>query len=146
MLNDQIKDAMKDAMRAKEKDRLKTIRTILAEFKQYEVDERKEVDDAVALKILDKMVKQRRDSIAQFEKADRQDLIDIEAVEIEVLKEFLPAQLTEAEIEALVQASIKEVNAEGIRDMGKVMGILRPQVQGKADMGVVGGLVKKLLA
>jgi len=146
MLNDQIKDAMKDAMRAKEKDRLKTIRTILAEFKQYEVDERKEVDDAVALKILDKMVKQRRDSIAQFEKADRQDLIDIEAVEIEVLKEFLPAQLTEAEIETLVQASIKEVNAEGIRDMGKVMGILRPQVQGKADMGVVGGLVKKLLA
>jgi len=146
MLSDQIKDAMKDAMRAKQKDRLKTIRTILAEFKQYEVDERKEVDDAVALKILDKMVKQRRDSIAQFGKADRQDLIDIEAVEIEVLKEFLPAQLTESEIETLVQASIKEVNAEGIRDMGKVMGILRPKVQGKADMGVVGGLVKKLLA
>jgi hypothetical protein len=146
MLIDQIKDAMKDAMRAKQKARLKTIRTILSEFKQYEVDERKEVDDAVALKILDKMVKQRRDSIAQFEKADRQDLIDVEATEIEVLKDFLPAQLTEAEIETLVQDSIKEVNAEGIRDMGKVMGILRPKVQGKADMGVVGGLVKKHLA
>ncbi len=146
MLIDQIKDAMKDAMRSKQKERLKTIRTILAEFKQYEVDERKEVDDTVALKILDKMVKQRRDSIAQFEKADRQDLIDVEAVEIEVLQDFLPAQLTAAEIETLVQQSIKEVAAEGIRDMGKVMGILRPKVQGKADMGVVGGLVKKQLA
>ncbi len=145
MLVDQIKDAMKDAMRAKEKVRLKTIRTILAEFKQYEVDQRKDVDDAVALTILDKMVKQRRDSIAQFEKADRQDLIDIEKIEIEVLKDYLPEQLTEAELETLVKQAIAEVNAEGIRDMGKVMGILKPKLQGRADMGAVGGLVKKQL-
>ncbi len=146
MLVVQIKDAMKDAMRAKQKDRLKTIRTILSEFKQYEVDQRKEVDDAVALSILDKMLKQRRDSIAQFEKADRQDLIDIEKTEIVVLQEFLPEQLSNDELETLVKEAIAEVNAEGIRDMGKVMGILRPKVQGRADMGAVGGLVKKLLA
>jgi len=146
MLVDQIKEDMKDAMRSKQKDRLKTIRTILSEFKQYEVDQRKPVDDAVALSILDKMMKQRRDSIAQFEKADRQDLIDIEQAEIEVVKGYLPEQLSEDKLTALVNQAIAEVNAEGIREMGKVMGILRPKVQGVADMGVVGGLVKSQLS
>ncbi len=133
-------------MLAKEKQRLKTIRTILAAFKQYEVDQRKDVDDKVALIILDKMVKQRRDSIAQFEKANRQDLIDIEQFEIGIISQYLPQQLTKDEIKALVKDAIKAVGAESIRDMGKVMGILKPQVQGKADMGVVGGLVKQGLS
>lgn len=132
-------------MIAKEKERLKTIRTILAAFKQYEVDQRKDVDDTVALTILDKMVKQRRDSIAQFEKADRQDLIEVEQFEIGIISQYLPQQLTEDEISTLVDEAVKAVGAEGIRDMGKVMGILKPKVQGRADMGVVGGLVKKHL-
>ncbi len=133
-------------MIAKEKERLKTIRTILAAFKQYEVDQRKDVDDTVALTILDKMVKQRRDSIAQFEKADRQDLIEVEQFEIGIISQYLPQQLTEDEISTLVDEAVKAVGAEGIRDMGKVMGILKPKVQGRADMGVVGGLVKKHLS
>lgn len=145
MIIDSIKSDMKAAMLAKEKERLKTIRTILAAFKQYEVDQRKDVDDTVALTILDKMVKQRRDSIAQFEKAARQDLIDVEQFEIGVISQYLPQQLTEDEISALVEDAIKTVGAEGIRDMGKVMGILKPKVQGRADMGIVGGLVKKKL-
>lgn len=146
MIVDNIKSDMKAAMLAKEKDRLKTIRTILAAFKQYEVDERKEVDDEVALKILDKMVKQRRDSIAQFEKASRQDLIDVEQFEVEVIQTYLPQQLSEEEIKSLVTEIINSVNAEGIRDMGKVMGQLRPKVQGRADMGAVGAIVKSQLA
>lgn len=145
MIIDSIKSDMKAAMIAKEKERLKTIRTILAAFKQYEVDQRKDVDDTVALTILDKMVKQRRDSIAQFEKADRQDLIEVEQFEIGIISQYLPQQLTEDEISTLVDEAVKAVGAEGIRDMGKVMGILKPKVQGRADMGVVGGLVKKHL-
>ncbi|HFB64611.1 MAG TPA: GatB/YqeY domain-containing protein [Aeromonadales bacterium] len=146
MIIDSIKSDMKAAMIAKEKERLKTIRTILAAFKQYEVDQRKDVDDTVALTILDKMVKQRRDSIAQFEKADRQDLIEVEQFEIGIISQYLPQQLTEDEISTLVDEAVKAVGAEGIRDMGKVMGILKPKVQGRADMGVVGGLVKKHLS
>ncbi len=137
---------MKAAMFAKEKERLKTIRTILSEFKQYEVDQRKDVDDTVALNILDKMLKQRRDSITQFEKADRQDLIAIEQFESAIIIEYLPKQLSEAEIKSLVGEAVSAVGAESIRDMGKVMGILKAKVQGRADMGVVGGLVKKQLS
>jgi len=146
MIVDDIKSDMKTAMLAKEKDRLKTIRTIMAAFKQYEVDERKDVDDTVALSILDKMVKQRRDSITQFEKANRQDLIDIEQFEVGVIQTYLPQQLSTSEIEALVLESIAAVQAQGIRDMGKVMGQLKPKVQGRADMGAVGAIVKSQLA
>ena len=140
-----LKDAMKEAMRAKDKPRLSAIRLVQAEIKRVEVDERIDIDDARVLAILDKMVKQRRDSITQYEAAGRQELADIEIAEINVIQNFLPTALTDAEIAELVQSAISQTGAASMADMGKVMGILRPQVQGRADTGAVSGLVKAAL-
>lgn len=145
-LKSQITDAMKAAMRAKEKERLGTIRMILAELKRIEVDERIELDDARILTILDKMLKQRRDSVSQFEAAGRQELADVEKAEISVIQDFLPAALSEEEIGQLVDDAIASTGAEGMKDMGKVMGLLKPQMQGRADMGEVSKLIKARLA
>lgn len=144
-LKSQITDAMKAAMRAKEKERLGTIRMILAELKRIEVDERIELDDARILTILDKMLKQRRDSVSQFEAAGRQELADVEKAEISVIQDFLPAALSEEEIGQLVDDAIASTGAEGMKDMGKVMGLLKPQMQGRADMGEVSKLIKARL-
>ena len=141
----QIKDAMKDAMRAKDKARLGAIRLMQAEFKRIEVDERIEIDDARVLAVLDKMVKQRRDSINQYEAAGRQELADVEIAEIAVIQDFLPAALSDKEINAMVQAAIEQTGASSMADMGKVMGIIKPQIQGRADAGAVSGLVKATL-
>ncbi|MBT8149041.1 MAG: GatB/YqeY domain-containing protein [Pseudomonadales bacterium] len=141
-----IEQAMKDAMRAKDKPRLGTIRLILSEIKRVEVDERIDIDDAAVLGLLDKMLKQRRDSIAQFEKAGRADLVEIEVAEVDVIQSFLPAQLSPAEIEQLIDAAIANSGAQGMQDMGKVMGLLKPQLQGRADVGKVSGAIKKRLA
>jgi uncharacterized protein len=144
-LKEQIQDDMKNAMRAKEAQRLSAIRLILAAIKQYEVDKRAEVDDAVALSILDKMLKQRRDSIEQYQKANRQDLVDQETFEVNVIQTYLPAQLSEAEISALVKAAITASGASSAKDMGKVMAELKPKLQGRADMAMVGAKVKEHL-
>ena len=141
----QINDAMKDAMRAKDKARLGAIRLMQAEFKRIEVDERIEIDDARVLAVLDKMVKQRRDSINQYEAAGRQELADVENAEIAVIQDFLPAALSDEEISAMVQAAIEQTGASSMADMGKVMGIIKPQIQGRADAGALSGLVKAAL-
>jgi uncharacterized protein len=141
-----IRAAMKAAMKAKEKDRLSTIRLILAEFKRIEVDERIEVDDPRALAVLDKMVKQRRDSAQQYSDAGRQELADKEIGEIDVIQEFLPAQLSEAELSTMIDAAIAASDATGMAAMGAVMGQLKPQVQGRADVGAVSLLVKQRLS
>jgi hypothetical protein len=133
---------MKDAMRAKEKFRLGVIRMALSEIKRIEVDERIDVDDARCLAIIDKMSKQRRDAANQFVDGGRQDLADIELAEVEILKEFLPAQLTEDEILSLIEQAITDTGASGPQGMGQVMGQLKPQVQGRADMQVISKLVK----
>ena len=140
-----IHDAMKDAMRAKDKGRLGAIRLIQAEFKRIEVDERIEIDDTRALAVLDKMVKQRRDSISQYESADRQELADVEIAEISVIQDFLPAALSDEEISTMVQAAIQQTGASSMADMGKVMAIIKPQIQGRADAGAVSGLIKATL-
>lgn len=132
-------------MRAKEKARVTIIRTIQAEIKRVEVDERIEVDDARILVILDKMVKQRKDSFQQFTDGGREDLADIEKAEMEVIAEFLPQPLTEEEVSAIVKAAIEETGASNMQQMGAVMAIVKPQVQGRADMGVVSKQVKALL-
>ncbi|MYM63309.1 GatB/YqeY domain-containing protein [Pseudomaricurvus sp. HS19] len=144
-LKETIKAAMKEAMRAKEKERLQTIRSIQAEIKRVEVDERIEVEDDRLLAILDKMCKQRRDSISQYEEAGREDLAAIERSEMTVIQEFLPAALSEAELDQIIAQAITDSGAEGARDMGKVMGLVKPQVQGRADMGAVSQRVKALL-
>lgn len=144
-LKQRITDAMKDAMRAKDKERLGTIRLMMAEFKRIEVDERIELDDARIIAVLDKMLKQRRDSIKQFEAAERQDLADKEATEVQVIQEFMPAALSEAEIEQLIEQAVASTGASSMKDMGALMGIIRPQVQGKADMGQVSQMVKARL-
>ena len=141
----EINNAMKDAMRAKDKPRLGAIRLIQAEVKRIEVDERIEIDDQRLIAIMDKMIKQRRDSITQYEAAGRDELAAIEIAEIKVIQEFLPTALTEQEIDQLVQAAIASTGAESMRDMGKVMGILKPQIQGRADAGAVSASVKKAL-
>lgn len=137
---------MKVAMKAKDKDRLSTIRLILAEFKRIEVDERIEVDDVRALVVLDKMVKQRRDSAEQYANAGRQELADKENAEIDVIQEFLPTQLSEAELSTMVDAAIAASDATGMAAMGAVMGQLKPQLQGRADVGAVSKLVKQRLS
>ncbi len=142
----ELKTAMKDAMKAKEKNRLGTIRMIMAEIKRIEVDERIDVDDARALAILDKMLKQRRDSITQYEAANRNDLADIEKAEVSVIQDFLPKALSGDEIEKLIDDSIASAGATSIKDMGKVMALVKPQAQGRADMAKVGPLVKAKLA
>lgn len=141
-LKEQITEAMKNAMRAKEKERLGAIRLILAEIKRIEVDERIDVDNDRLLVILDKMVKQRRDSVKQFADAGRQELADKEQAEIDVIQEFLPTQLSEEELTQLVADAVAQTGAASMQDMGKVMGILKPQVQGRADMGAVSKAVK----
>lgn len=132
-------------MKAGEKDRLVVLRMLTAAIKQREVDERIELDDTQVLTVLEKMIKQRRESIAQYEKGGRDDLAAREAAEIEVLQPFLPEPLDEAEIEALIEAAITETGATSIRDMGKVMAHIKPQVQGRADMGAVSGRIKARL-
>lgn len=144
-LKEQINNAMKDAMRAKDKPRLGAIRLIQADAKRIEVDERIDIDDQRLIAIMDKMVKQRRDSITQYEAAGRNELAAIEIAEIEVIQDFLPTALTELEIAELIQAAIASTGAESMRDMGKVMGIIKPQIQGRADAGVVSDSVKKAL-
>ena len=141
----QLTDAMKNAMRSKDKPRLSAIRLMLSDVKRIEVDERIEVSDGRLIAILDKMIKQRRDSITQSESAGRQELADIEIGEINVIQEFLPVALTEEEISTMIAEAISATGAESMRDMGKVMGILKPQIQGRADGGAVSGLVKTAL-
>ncbi|MBA3979645.1 MAG: glutamyl-tRNA amidotransferase [Alcanivorax sp.] len=140
-----LTDAMKDAMRAKDSARLGVIRMALAALKQVEVDERAELDDARVLAILDKQVKQRQDAARQYTDAGRQDLADTELAEIEVLRDFLPQPLSDDEIDALISQAIAETGAAGMQDMGKVMGLLKPQMQGRADMGAVSGRIKARL-
>ncbi|MBT3868307.1 MAG: GatB/YqeY domain-containing protein [Gammaproteobacteria bacterium] len=137
---------VKVAMKARDKARLGALRLIMADFKRIEVDERIELDDERVLVILDKMTKQRKDSLKQFEDAGREDLANQEALEIAVIAEFLPDQLSDDEVSGLVKAAIAETGAASMQDMGKVMAIVKPQVQGKADMGAVSGLVKAQLS
>jgi uncharacterized protein YqeY len=144
-LKNTLTEAMKDAMRAKEKFRLGVIRMALAEIKRVEVDERIEVDDARCLAIIDKMSKQRRDAANQFVDGGRQDLADIELAEVEILKDFLPAQLSKDEILSLIDQAIADTDASGSQGMGQVMGQLKPKVQGRADMQIVSNLVKDRL-
>jgi uncharacterized protein YqeY len=144
-LKDRITQDVKDAMRAKDKPRLATLRLITAAIKQREVDERIELDDTQVTLVLDKMVKQRRESIVQFEKAGRDDLIAIENNELEIIIPYLPEQLGEDEINALIDAALEQTGASSIKDMGKVMGQLKPKLQGKADMGAVSALIKARL-
>ena len=144
-LVDTIKAAVKAAMKAKDKERLATLRLIQAEFKRIEVDERIDVDDDRALAVLDKMVKQRRDSAQQYTDAGRDELAAKENAEIEVIQEYLPAQLSDDELAAMIDAAIASVDASGMAAMGPVMGQLKPQLAGRADMGAVSGMVKAKL-
>jgi len=144
-LRDTIKAAMKAAMRAREKAKLGTIRLILAEFKRIEVDERIEIDDARAMVVLDKMLKQRRDSAKIYQEAGRDDLAAQENLEITHIQEYLPAQLSEAELVTMVDAAIAASGATGMQAMGPVMGQLKPQLQGRADIGAVSQMVKSRL-
>ena len=141
-----IVDDMKTAMRAKEAARLSTIRLLLAAIKQREVDERIELDDAAVLGVIEKMVKQRRESIAQFEKAARNDLADVEKAEIQVLSGYMPAQMSDADIQKQIDSVISETGASSAKDMGKVMAALKARLAGKADMGKVSALVKGKLS
>lgn len=141
----QVKAAMKTAMKAREKQTLSTIRLIQAEFKRIEVDERIEIDDSRALTIMDKMVKQRRDSASQFREADRPELAEQEDAEIAIIQTFLPAQLSSEEIDALIDEALGGIEAEGMAAMGPLMGKLKPQLQGRADMGEVSQRVKAKL-
>ncbi|MBU3613666.1 GatB/YqeY domain-containing protein [Polynucleobacter sp. Latsch14-2] len=145
-IKDQVTEDMKTAMRAKEVARLGAIRLLLAAIKQREVDERVVVDDAGVIAIVEKMIKQRKDSISQFEKAGRDDLVAIEVGEMAILQDYLPAQLSDAEVEAAVAAAVSSTGATGPQDMGKVIGALKAQLAGKADMGKVSALVKASLA
>tara|TARA_B100001029_G_C15041465_1_gene443928 strand:- start:480 stop:932 length:453 start_codon:yes stop_codon:yes gene_type:complete len=140
-----INESMKSAMKARDKDRLKTIRLALSEIKRVEVDTRKEQTDAQIITILDKMVKQRRESIKQFELGGRHELAAQEELEIEVLNEFLPQALSDEEISSIINSAISESKAESIQDMGKVMGVIKPQVIGRADMSVISKKIRSLL-
>ena len=144
-LKDQITEDMKTAMRAKDADRLGTIRMLLAAIKQKEVDEQITVDDVMVVGLVDKLVKQRKDSIAAYEKADRQDLVDKEAAEITVLQGYLPQRMSTEEIALAVKQIVADVGASGPGDMGKVMGAVKQQLAGKADMGQVSAAVKAAL-
>ena len=144
-LKEQLTDQMKVSMRNKDKLRLKTIRMGQAAIKQREIDEQITLDDEAVLAILVKMVKQRRDAAQQYIEADRKDLADIEEQEITVIEEFLPKPLTSDEIGALIKAAIEKSGASSMQEMGKVMGLLKPQVQGRADLGKISGLIKAAL-
>ena len=145
-LKDRINDDMKASMRARESGRLATIRLLLAAIKQREVDERITLDDAAITAVIDKMIKQRKDSISQFEAAGRTDLVEQESAELAVLTAYMPAQLSDAEIAEQVQAAVAETGAAGPQDMGKVMAVLKGKLAGRADMTAVSGLVKAALA
>lgn len=146
VLKIRLQEEMKDAMRAKAKERLVVIRGVLAAIKQREIDEQIELDDIQVLAILDKLVKQRRDSSQQFRAAERADLADKEDREMEVLQEFLPVALTEAEITQMIDEAVTATGAESMKDMGKVMGIIKSKAQGRADMSQISGLIKQKLS
>ena len=145
-LQKQIQGAVISAMKSGEKKRLGIIRLMTSAMKQIEVDERIELDDARVIATLDKMVKQRRESIAQFKTASRDDLVKQESYEIDIIQEFLPEALSEEEVDAIVNQAIEQTSAASIKDMGKVMGIVKPQIIGRADMGEISGRIKSLLS
>jgi len=145
-LKARITDDMKIAMKAREADRLATIRLLLAAMKQKEVDERVELSDTDIIAVIDKMLKQRRDSVSQYDAANRQDLADRERAEMAVLSGYLPQALTDAEIDALIDADVVSTGAAGMQDMGKVMGVLKGQMAGRADMAAVSARIKARLA
>jgi uncharacterized protein YqeY len=145
-IKDQLTNDMKSAMKAGEKDRLGVIRLVNAAIKQREVDERNVLDDAQVLAVLEKMLKQRKDSVTQYEAAAREDLAAVERYEIGVIQAYLPAQLSASEIEAIVTGAIADSGATSAKDMGKVVGLIKPQLAGRADMGQVSALVKQKLA
>ncbi|MEE2762172.1 MAG: GatB/YqeY domain-containing protein [Pseudomonadota bacterium] len=145
-LKDQLNSAVKNAMRAKDKGRLVTLRMAQAAVKQIEIDERRELADEDVLKVLEKMLKQRRDAASQYDGAGRTELADKERAEMEILEEFMPAALTEDDLDALIRSSINATGAQGMQDMGKVMNDLRPQVLGRVDMGQLSKKVKAALA
>ena len=145
-LKEQISEDMKTAMRAKDSSRLATIRLIIAAIKQKEVDERIELNDDQVLSVIEKMIKQRKDSISQFEAGARPDLADIEKAELVVLNAYMPAQMSEAEVQAEVTAAVAAAGAAGPQDMGKVMGVLKPKLAGRADMTAVSAMVKAALS
>tara|TARA_R110002167_G_scaffold89012_11_gene240194 strand:+ start:16162 stop:16620 length:459 start_codon:yes stop_codon:yes gene_type:complete len=145
-LKQQLSNAMKDAMRAKDKARLGTVRLALSEVKKIEVDERIDPDDTRIIAVLEKMIKQRRESIKQYEAGSRQDLADIESAEIEVLQEFMPKALSEAEVNAIIAQAMQDTGASSIADMGKVMAAVRPAVIGRADMGAISQQIKQQLS
>jgi hypothetical protein len=145
-LKTRINEDMKAAMKARETERLGAIRLLLAAVKQREVDERRELDDAAVLAVIDKMLKQRRDSISQFEQAGRADLADKEKFEVTVLQAYMPRAMSDAELEAAVGEAVAAAGARGPQDMGKVMGLLKPRLAGRADMGKVSALVKARLS
>jgi uncharacterized protein YqeY len=144
-LKKQIQDAVISTMKSGDKERLAVVRLMTSAMKQIEVDERIELDDARIIAILDKMVKQRRESIAQFKTAGRDDLVKQESFEIDIIQEFLPQALSEEEVDTIVNQAIEQTGASSIKDMGKVMGLVRPQIIGRADMGEVSGRIKSLL-
>jgi uncharacterized protein YqeY len=144
-VKEKIQTDMKDAMRARDSKRLGVVRLILAAIKQREVDERIVLDDPEVFLVLDKMLKQRRDSLEQYQAANRSDLADQEAYEIDLIQAYLPAALSETEIEELIQSAISEIKAVAMQDMGKVMAVLKPKIQGRADVGLVSQKVKHLL-
>ena len=141
-----IQDDIKAAMRSKDQDRVSTLRFILAAIKQKEIDENIKLDDVQTLAVLDKMVKQHRDSIAQYQQGGRADLVGKETRQLAIVQSYLPEPLTDAEINELLQLAIAETGAKSIQDMSKVMGMLKPKVQGRADMGIISGLVKEKLS
>jgi len=145
MLRERLNEEIKSAMKAREPDKLAALRLMLAAVKQREVDERITLDDAAVIAVVEKMIKQRKDSIAQFEKAARQDLADKEKFEISVIERYLPQQLSQAEIDKIVGDAIAATGAQSAADMGKVMGVVKPKLAGRADMGRVSGLVKAKL-
>ena len=145
-IKQRIQDDVKTAMRSKDQERVSTLRMILAAIKQKEIDENIELDDVQTLAVLDKMVKQHRDSIAQYQLGGRADLVDKETRELSIVQSYLPIPHTVAEINELLQQAIRETGAKSVQDMGKVMAVLKPRVQGRADMGRISGLVKEKLS
>ena len=145
-LKNRVTEDMKSAMRGKEKLRLLTVRTILAAIKQQEVDTREDVDDTAILVILDKMCKQRRESITQFKKADRNDLVEQEEAELEIIQVYLPEPMSDDELQNLIAETMAATGASSMKDMGKVMSIIKPKAQGRADMGKISGMIKAQLS
>jgi len=145
-LREQLNEDIKTAMKAREQDKLNALRLLLSAVKQREVDERITLDDTGVIATIEKMLKQRKDSIAQYEKAQRQDLADKEKFEVGILEAYMPKQLSEGEVKAIIDAAVASTGAKGAADMGKVMGVVKPQLAGRADMGKVSGLVKAALA